>query len=445
MTAKHPMNRRIFLAGASAAAASAAPSTSKLAVEGGAPVRATRLDTAYPGVQFYDDQERNELTEAYDAHSPFRYYGPSQPQKAARFEKELSAYTGAKYALGVTSGTAALHVALSALGVGPGDEVILPAWTWHSCYTTIIMTGALPVFAEVDESFTLDPADVERKISPNTKVIMAVHLFGTPADMDAIRAVASKHGVRVLEDAAQSFGAQYKGKRLGTMGDIGIYSFQLHKMITAGEGGAVVTNDPLLYERAVRFHDLGMMRPYHKQIIGEPKLPYFIGVNYRMNEMTAAVMRGQLRKANLILDRHRTNSRYLRERLSALHGLNYRRSNDAEGETGWTIDFLLPDKETRNRFIKAVNAENIAMTPPSAATPLPPFPYIEKKMAPHPNWPSFSTARGKEIQYGAQCCPRTLAIYDRAATLTVGPKYTESDLNDIVTAITKVHGGIKGS
>lgn len=434
------INRRVFLAGASAATLAAAAPAGKLAVEGGTPVRTTRLDTAYPGVQFYDGQERNELTEAYDAHSPFRYYGPNQlPQKAARFEKELQAFTGAKYVLGVTSGTAALHVALTALGIGPGDEVILPAWTWHSCYTTVLMTGALPVFAEVDESFTIDPADVEKKITPHTKVIMAVHLFGTAADMDPLVALAARHGIRVLEDAAQSFGGQYKGRRLGSIGDIGIYSFQLHKMITAGEGGALVTNDAQMYERAVRFHDLGLMRPYHKAILGEPKMPYFMGINYRMNEMTAAVMRGQLRKADVIVGSHRRNSSYLRERLAKLPGLQYRRGNDPAGETGWTIDFLLPDKTTRDRFIKAVNAENIAMSPPSAATPLPAFPYIENKMAPHPLWPSFNTPRGKEMRYGAQCCPKTQSIYERAATLTVGPKYTDNDLDDIVAAITKVH------
>jgi O-acetylhomoserine/O-acetylserine sulfhydrylase-like pyridoxal-dependent enzyme len=174
------INRRVFLASASAAAY-ASPAVDKLALEDGTPVRTTRLDTAYPGVQFYDDQERNELTDVYDAHSPFRYYGPNQPpQKAALFEKELRVFTGAKFALGVTSGTAALHVALTAMGVGPGDEVIHPAWTWHSCYTTVLMTGALPVFVEVDESFTIDPADIERKITPSTKLIMAVHLSELP-------------------------------------------------------------------------------------------------------------------------------------------------------------------------------------------------------------------------------------------------------------------------
>jgi 8-amino-3,8-dideoxy-alpha-D-manno-octulosonate transaminase len=442
---KDGLNRRVFLSGV-AALAVPGPAVSqqfeendKLAINGGAPVRAMRLETAYPGVQFYGQEERTELTEAYDSHSPFRYYGPHVPVKAANFEKELRSFTGSKFALGVTSGTAALHVALTALGVGPEDEVILPAWTWHSCYTAVLLTGAVPIFAEVDDSFTIDPDDVEKKLADRTKVIMAVHLFGTSADMGRIKTIAQAKSVKVLEDAAQSFGAQYKGKRLGSIGDIGIYSFQLHKMITAGEGGAVITNDALLYERAVRFQDLGMVRPYHREILGETQMPYFVGINYRMNEMTAGVLRGQLRKIETILSCHRKNASYVRERVQDLPGIKFRRSNDLAGETGWTIDFLLPDKETRDRFIKAVNAENISMAPPSAATPLPPFEYIVNKMAPHPLWPSFNCARGKEITYGPACCPKTLSIYDRAATLTIGPKYTQGDLDDIVHGITKVH------
>jgi 8-amino-3,8-dideoxy-alpha-D-manno-octulosonate transaminase len=444
---KGGLNRRVFFSGVAAMAVpaqDAAPGTpsadhEKLAVNGGAPVRAKRLQTEYPGTQFYGQEERTELTQAYDSRSLFRYYGPNVPVKTAKFEKELRSFAGSKFALGVTSGTAALHVALTALGVGPEDEVILPAWTWHSCYTAVLLTGALPVFAEVDESFTIDPNDIEKKITDRTKAIMAVHLFGTAADIDRIRSAAQGKNIKLLEDAAQSFGAQYKGRRLGSMGDIGIYSFQLHKMITAGEGGAVVTNDALLYERAVRFHDLGLMRPYHRDILGQPQMPYFVGLNYRMNEMTAGVMRGQLRKIETILSCHRMNAQYVRERLQDLPHMKFRRSNDLAGETGWTIDFLLPDKDTRDRYIKAAIAENISMGPPNAATPLPPFAYIVNKIAPHPLWPSFNSVRGKEIRYGADCCPKTVSIYDRAATLTIGPKYTRSDLDDIVRAITKVH------
>lgn len=442
-------NRRSFLAAvpaiASAAPAAAPADEHRLAVDGGKPVRADRLGTEYPGTQFYDGQERTELLEVYDSRSLFRFYGPSTPVKVAKFEQELAAFMGTKYALGVTSGTAALHCALTALGVGPGDEVILPAWTWHSCYTTILLTGALPVFAEVDDSFTIDPEDFEAKITPQTKVVMPVHLFGAPADMSRIVKVAREHGIKILEDTAQSVGAQYQGRRLGSIGDIGIYSFQVHKMITAGEGGGLVTNDPLLYERAIRFHDLGQLRPAHRAALGEPGMPWFLGINYRMNEMTGAVLRSQLRKLDTIVSRHRENSRVVVGRIADLPGMKLRRSNDPQGEIGWTVDLLLPDRKTRDRFIAAMKAENVPMSPPSAATPLPPMPYIENKLAPHPAWPSFNSPRGREIRYGAQCCPRTLGLFERAATLTVGPKYSEGDLADIVGAITKVHRGIVGA
>jgi 8-amino-3,8-dideoxy-alpha-D-manno-octulosonate transaminase len=420
----------------------AAVAGQQVAAQGGRPVRTTPLTTEFPGTQFYDDQERTELMQAYESHSLFRFYGPQEPRKVAKFEQELAATMGTKYALAVTSGTAALHCALTALGVGPGDEVILPAWTWHSCYTTILLTGALPVFAEVDESFTIDPEDLERKITPQTKAIMVVHLFGAPANMGAILPIAKKHGLKVLEDAAQSAGARYQGKRVGSIGDIGIYSFQIHKLITAGEGGAVVTNDPLLYERAIRFHDLGSVRPVHAALLGKPQMPFFPGINYRMNEMTGAVMRGQLRKLDTIRGRLQSNSRFVKDKIKDLPGIHLRRENDSQGETGWTIDVLLPNKNTRDRFIAAMRAENVPMGAPSAATPLPPFPYIEQKAAPHPAWPTFNSPRGKAIRYGAGCCPRTVDIFNRAATLTMGPKYSESDLNDIVVAFTKVHGAV---
>jgi len=152
-------------------------------------------------------------------------------------------------------GTAALQVAMAALGIGPGDEVILPAWTWYSCYNAIVLAGALPVFAESDESLNINPNDIEHRITPQTKAIMAVHIEGCPCDMDRILPIARKHEIKVLEDSAQSLGTSYKGKPLGSIGDIAIYSFQFCKTITLGEGGAVVTDDPVLFERACRFHD----------------------------------------------------------------------------------------------------------------------------------------------------------------------------------------------
>jgi 8-amino-3,8-dideoxy-alpha-D-manno-octulosonate transaminase len=192
-----------------------------------------------------------------------------------------------------------------------------------------------------------------------------------------------------------------------------------------------------VFERASRFHDLGLLRPTQQEALGKAGMPYFVGVNYRMNEMTGAVMRAQLRKLETIVGRHRQNARFVRERIEKLPGVKLRRSNDQEGDLGWTVDILLPDMRTRNRFSAAMTAEKIPMGAPSGSVPLPRLPYVASKAAPHPAWPTFNSPRGKEIVYGPACCPRTTAIYSRAATLTIGPKYTNRELEEIVAAIAK--------
>jgi 8-amino-3,8-dideoxy-alpha-D-manno-octulosonate transaminase len=264
------MKRRDFLAAATAAAATSGAKPVKVASD--SPVRNQPLRASYWGTQYYDDNERAQLTDVLNTQSPFRWYGKVQPVKVANFEKEVAQRMQTRYALAVTSGTAALQCAVNALEVGPGDEVILPAWTWHSCYTAILLAGGLPVFAEIDDSFNIDPGDIEHRVTSHTKAIMAVHLQGNPADLDRILPIARKHNLRIIEDCAQSLGATYKGRPVGSIGDIGIYSLQLNKTMTAGEGGAVATNDPLLFERAARFHDLGALRPLHQQIVGEQRL-----------------------------------------------------------------------------------------------------------------------------------------------------------------------------
>src|SRR5215471_21249482 len=201
------MHRRNFLAAASAALH--ADETPQLAVNGGTPVRTRPLTAPNWGPQYYDEQEQSHLTDVLASRNPFRYNNPPDKSKVALFENAFAARMQTRYALAVTSGTAALHTALAALEVGPGDEVIIPARTWYSCYATVVQLGALPVFAEIDESFNLDAADIERHITPNTRVIMAVHLQGNPADMDPILAIARKHRLKVLEDASQSVGASY--------------------------------------------------------------------------------------------------------------------------------------------------------------------------------------------------------------------------------------------
>ncbi len=431
------VGRRAFLAAAPAGAAAAQSGN-------GISPRPQRPPTAYPGAQMYDDQERAAVNQALESKSLFRWYGPGKPTKVTTFEQDLARYMGARYALAVTSGTAALHVALTALGAGPGDEVILPAWGWYSCYNAIVMTGALPVFAECDESLTIDPDDLEKKITPRTKAVMVLHLAGCPAEMDRIAAVARKHRIRVLEDAAQSVGASYKGKRVATIGDIGIFSFQISKTITAGEGGAVLTSDPLLFERATRFHDLGMLRPGHKGLLGEAAMDGFLGVNYRMNEMTGGVMGAQLRKLDTILERFRRNARVVRDRIRDLKELRPRLIPDPEGEIGLSVHLLLPDKARRDQFVTAMRAHKAAAGPPGGSLHLPSVPYIEQRVALHPAWPTFTTPHGKAIGYGPGCCPRTIAIFDRVAVVPMGVRDSAGDLDQLVGAIRKAHRTLFG-
>jgi 8-amino-3,8-dideoxy-alpha-D-manno-octulosonate transaminase len=434
------LNRRQFLAVAASGVTLAQP-VSKLSEDGGRPVRDKPLKADYWGTQFYDAKELQQLTEVHSSRQPFRWYGPGNqpPLKVATFEKEWASRMQTRFALAVTSGTSALQTALAALQIGPGDEVILPAWTWHSCFNSIVLAGALPVFVEIDESFNIDPADVESKITPQTKVIMAVHLQGNPCDMDRIMSVASKHQLKVLEDCAQSVGGSYKGRPLGSIGHIGIYSLQLNKTITAGEGGAVVTSDPILFERAARFHDLGALRPGHEKVLGQSKLDWFIAPHYRLNEFSGGVLLAQARKLDTIVEAVRSNARRVYEGIRDLPGLHLRHLPDPEGELGSAVFLGFSTKEQCERYMALMKKENVPAHRPAGSVILPIVPHIEKKITLHPAWPSFTTERGKSIRYGAACCPRTIDILARFAGVPLDPKFSQQDTDDIVAAIRKVY------
>lgn len=416
----------------------AAGTEPKLALDGGSPVRKNRLSARPYGPQYYDEVEKKELLEVLESRVPFRWSRGSA-SKVLAFEKQYAAHLGAKFALAVTSGTAALYTAMAALEVGPGDEVILPAWTWYACYDAIVLSGALPIFAEIDESFDIDPNDIEQKITPQTKAIMAVHLQGCPCDMGRILEIARKHNLRVLEDCAQCAGGRYQGKYVGTIGDIGINSFQLSKTITSGEGGAVVTSDPKLFERAFRFHDFGSLQSPYKEALGGGLLAAFAACNFRMNEFTGAVLCGQLQKLETICHGLRGNARKVREAIADLPGLKLRKSPDLEGDLGVGVFLDWGTKERRDKFLRAMNAEGISASAPAGSVILPIDRRIERKATVHPAWPSFLGPRGQAVQYGHQCCPRTIDLLGRAGGVIMDPKFSEDDLKDIAQAIRKVY------
>ena len=402
----------------------------------------SRIDPGFVGPQFFDEREKQALLEVMESGSPFRYWGPGEPTKVLRFEENFAEYMGARFALGVTSGTAALDCAVTGLGIGPGDEVIVPAYTWWSDYTCVVHAGALPVFADIDSTLNIDPKDFERKITPCTKAVIAVHLLGGLCDMDPIMEIARKHKVAVLEDCAQCVGGSFRGKKLGSIGDVGIYSFQINKMMTSGEGGAVVTSNPLIYERAVRFHNMGTIPQLFLDRSGPSQAQTFAGENFRMSELTGAVLGAQLSKLDSMVAQLRSNAQTIRGGIKSLPGIRLRRRPDPEGDTGYGVYFEMKDKAMRDRCIRELRNRKVPAGTLSGSVLLPVHESVINKRTRHPDWPSFKSPQGRKIKYGSDCCRQTLGVYDRFVQVRVGPKYTQRINNYIVDSIREVYNSV---
>jgi dTDP-4-amino-4,6-dideoxygalactose transaminase len=270
-------------------------------------------------------------------------YGPddeSFPAKVRSFEEAVAREAGARFALALNAGSSGLFVALLALGIGPGDEVIVPGFTFVATISAVVYARATPVLAEIDSTFNLDPDDVEARITPRTRAIIAVHMLGNPARLAELRAVADRHGLALIEDAAQAFGATYRGRWLGTYGDVGVYSFNEYKTITCGDGGMVVTNDEGLYRRCFAIHDQGHS-PLRRGI--EIGARPFLGLNFRMTELEGAVLLAQLRKLPMIRARLRANRDLVRSIIAELPRLEFRELPDPEGDLATHLVVSFPD------------------------------------------------------------------------------------------------------
>jgi len=403
------------------------------------PIEVQNIDPGYVGPQFFDKSEEEALLEVLESRSPFRYWGPSKPAKVLRFEENFAQYMGTRFALGVTSGTAALDCAVAALGIGPGDEVIVPAYTWWSDYTCVVHAGALPVFADIDQTFNIDPKDFERKLTPRTKAVIAVHLLGGSCDMNPIMETAHKRGVAVLEDCAQCVGGSYGGKRLGSLGDVGIYSFQINKIITSGEGGALVTNDPVIYERAARFHDMGTIRRVFVDRVGSSRVQTFAGENFRMSEFTGAVLGAQLSKLDSMIAHLRRNAEAIYSGIKTLPGIRLRHRPDPEGDIGYGVYFEMKHKTLRDRCIRQLRKRRVPASTLTGSVLLPVAESVINKRTRHCNWPSFNSLEGKKIKYGPDSCRQTLDIFDRFVQVRVGAKYTQRINDYIIDAIRQVY------
>jgi dTDP-4-amino-4,6-dideoxygalactose transaminase len=299
-----------------------------------------------PGVELIGAEETAEVLEVLSSGFLSRY-GPSDDPafgaKVHHLEREVAELAGVRYGLGLSGGgSAALWIALLGLGVGSGDEVIVPGFTFVASISSIVYTGATPVLAEVDQSFDLDPADVEARISPRTKAIIAVHMLGGPARMDELKEVADRHGIPIVEDCAQAFGATYKGRGVGGIGAIGTYSFNEYKTITCGDGGLMVTDDEVLYERCFAMHDQGHA-PYRLESRYAPRP--FLGMNFRMTELSGAVLRAQVRKLPRIVAHLRANQAIVRDILQEVPAIDYRTLDDPDGDLATHLVIVLPSAE----------------------------------------------------------------------------------------------------
>lgn len=314
-----------------------------------------------PGYELIGTEERDAILEWFDASNGVMFaHGFDKRRngvfKVREFEEAVAATVGAKRALAVSSGSAALLVALRALGVNPGDEVIAPSFTFVATVEAILEAGATPVIVEVDRSLTMAPQQLRAAMTPRTKAVVPVHMAGSAADMDRILAVASEHHVPVLEDAAQGFGGTYGGKHLGTIGDIGIYSFDFAKNITTGEGGAIVTNNTALFERARALHDHG--HEYNPALPRGRDTRSGPGFNFRMTEMQAAVGLAQLKKLSVILERQRANKAAIKEGIRE-SGIEFRHLHDSDGDVADTLIFFLESEPKAVRFAEELGRKGI--------------------------------------------------------------------------------------
>ena len=312
-----------------------------------------------PGFELWSDEERKEVNEVLESGILMRYGFDVQRKgkwKSQELEEAICKKFGSKYAQLTSSGTSALTTAMAALGIGAGDEIIMPSFTFVASFEAALSVGAVLVLVDVDESLTLNPEAVRKAITSKTKCIMPVHMCGSMADMDALVAICKEYGLILLEDACQSIGASYKGKSVGTIGNAGTFSFDFVKLITCGEGGAVLTNDEDVHVKCDGYSDHGHD---HKGVDRGADLHPFPGYNFRISELHAAVGLAQIRRLNQFLEIQKRNHSQLKNILSQIPGVSFRKIHDPAGDSCTFLSWFLPTEEIARDVVNEMKAQNI--------------------------------------------------------------------------------------
>lgn len=352
-------------------------------------------------------------------------------QETYHCECEMREMFNVENALVMTSGKAALISALVGLGIGPGDEVIVPAYTYMASAVAVTAVGAIPVIAEVDDTLTIDVEDIEKKISKYTKAIIPVHIQGFPCNMEAIMACAKRHNLKVVEDACQADGGSYKGRRLATIGDAGAFSFNQFKIISTGEGGALLTNDRKVFERALIYHDSSAVSYFGDQL-SEISEPTFCGTEYRTNEIATAILREQLKKLDSILADLRKNKKAIMEALKDKY--SFAPSNDIEGDCGTTVAFRFDDEKTARKFAETEGVNGVLPIDTGKHVYACWEPILQKRGAFNAAMDPFKMEANKNLNsnYSADMCPKTLDLLSRTVYVSVNPDWTEDELSNII-------------
>jgi len=392
-----------------------------------------------------DHEEEEALLRVCRSHSLFRYYGPHPQHECSQFELEFAQFTGAKHALAVTSGTAALHTALSTLRVGPGQEVIIPAFLWVSVASAVVNLGAIPVIAEIDDTLCLDAADVQRKITPRTSGIICIHMCGAPADVVPLVKLARANDLFLVEDCAQCVGGSIDGQRVGTFGDIGVFSFQLNKNMSSGEGGALVTNNIELHRRAIAVHDVGLARDEADELLPDDLESYSWNRGYRLDELRAAVLRVQLRKLPATIARLRDSKYRIVAALVGKHGHVGRRVPDRSGDTGPFLITIFPTEAHARRVNERLRWHGIYCSTEATSNTL----LIDYGMHIYSNirglvekigtdrigtpW-TLEANRDSNYSYQLGACPQSDDLFRRSIMLTIPSSLTRTDEQDVIDA-----------
>lgn len=398
----------------------------------------------YPGGLEIGEEEKKEVLEVLDAKYLFRYYGPEDtPSKVRQLEVEFAEKVGARYALATNACTSALITSLVASGVGPGDEVIVPGYTFFASAAAVVGARAVPVIAEIDESLTLDPADVESKVTKHTKAVLPVHMRGMPCRMEALMEIARRHDLLVIEDVAQATGGTYKGRHLGTFGRCGCFSFQYHKIITAGEGGMLVTDDEWTYDRCMGYHDTAACWRPNRYALPRFEGENFCGMNFRMGELAGAVMLAQMRKLDSLLARMRRNKALIKQELVSLENVSFRDVVDEEGDTAICLVWFM-DEPGRAAAVTdtlkqaGVDAKHLYTPERRDWHVYAYWSHLLNKVTPTPEGcPWRCPFYEGTVEYSPDMNPRTLEILGKAVHINVPPQLSEEDCRSIAAQIRK--------